>query len=89
MKVALKCVYVCIEENQPLGNFQLLYTSFSVYIVLLVVGLHYQIVENPSLIFFRGHHIGCVCKTVTKVFSEFAERNSPLICFEFVWVFPI
>ena len=55
MKVALKCVYVYIEENQPLGNFHLLYTSFSVYIVPLVV------------IFLRGHRIGCICKTVTKV----------------------
>ena len=77
MKVALKCVYVCIEENQPLGNFHLLYTSFSVYIVPLVVGLHYQIVENPSLIFLRGLHIGCVCKTVTKVFSDLPKGTHP------------
>ena len=61
------CLDVCIEENQPLRNFHLLYTSFSVYIVPLVVGLHCQIVENPLLIFVRGHDIGCICKTVSQV----------------------
>lgn len=77
MKVALKCVYVCIEENQPLLNFHILHMSFSVYIVPLVVGLHCQVVENPSLIFLRGHLIGCICKTGTKVID-------PILMFAFL-----
>ena len=71
------CLDLCIEENQPLRNFHLLYTSFSVYIVPLVVGLHCQIVENPSLIFVRVHHLGCICKTVSKVID-------PILIFAFL-----